>query len=152
MDAVLLVGGMTRVPMVRALVTQFFGRDPVPGINPDEIVALGAAIHADELTQKSGTALLIDVAGHSLGVGVLGGKIRKLLPKNTPIPAVAREIFHPARLGQTQARIPVYQGESEYSDENAKLGELVLHDLNVVNRADVPIEVAFELSNEGTLS
>jgi molecular chaperone DnaK len=152
MDAVLLVGGMTRVPLVRWLVADFFGKEPVGGVNPEEVVALGAAVHANELGQKGGAALLIDVASHSLGVGVLGGKVRRIVAKNTAIPVVARETFFPARMGQTNARIPVYQGESEYADENAKLGEVVLHDLNVINRSDTPIEVAFELSNEGTLS
>ncbi len=151
-EAVMLVGGMTRVPLVRKLVQQFFGKPPVSGVNPDEAVALGAAVHAYELVARGGQTLLIDVATHSLSVGVLGGSVRKLIKKNTQVPAVAKETFLPGRAGQTQARIPVFQGESDFSDENTKLGEVVLGDLSVARRADVPIEVSFELSAEGTLS
>ncbi|MCC6338125.1 MAG: Hsp70 family protein [Myxococcales bacterium] len=151
-EAVMLVGGMTRVPLVRKLVNQFFGKMPVSGVNPDEAVALGAAVHAMELASKAGHTVLIDVATHSLSVGVLGGTVRRLIPRNTPVPAVARDVFLPNRAGQKSARMPVYQGESEWADENTRLGELVLGDLTVERRADVPIEVTFELSNEGTLS
>jgi molecular chaperone DnaK len=151
-DAVMLVGGMTRVPLVRRLATGFFGKEPVTGINPDEVVALGAAVHAAELGQKQGAALLIDVATHSLSVGVLGGAVRKLINKNIPVPATAKEMFLPGKAGQATARIPVYQGESDWADECTRLGEVLLTDLTVVRREDVPIEVTFELSNEGTLT
>ncbi len=151
-EAVMLVGGMTRMPLVRKLVQQFFNRPPVMGINPDEAVALGAAVHAAELASKQGTTVLIDVATHSLSVGVLGGTVRKLIAKNTTVPAVARDTFLPNRAGQTSARIPVFQGESEWADECTRLGELVLTDLTVTNRGEVPIDVSFELSNEGTLA
>ncbi len=151
-EAVMLVGGMTRVPLVRKLVQQFFGRPAVSGLNPDEAVALGAAVHAAELVTRSGATTLIDVATQSLSVGVLGGTVRKLIVRNTPVPAVARETFLPNRAGQTAARLPIFQGESDWADECAQLGELVLGDLTVERRADVPIEVTFELSNEGTLS
>jgi molecular chaperone DnaK len=151
-DAVMLVGGMTRVPLVRRLATEFFGKEPVTGINPDEVVALGAAVHAAELGQKQGAALLIDVATHSLSVRVLGGAVRKLINKNTPVPATAKEMFLPHKAGQSNARIPVYQGESDWADECTPLGEVVLTDLTVIRREDVPIEVTFELSNEGTLN
>ncbi|MEW6435449.1 MAG: Hsp70 family protein [Myxococcota bacterium] len=151
-EAVMLVGGMTRVPLVRTLVSQFFGKAPVSGVNPDEAVALGAAVHAAELSSKAGATVLIDVATHSLSVGVLGGTVRRLIARNTPVPAVAKDIFLPGRAGQTSARLPVYQGESDWADECTKLGELVLGDLTVERRSDVPIEVTFELSNEGLLS
>jgi molecular chaperone DnaK len=151
-EAVMLVGGMTRVPLVRTLVQKFFGRPAVSGLNPDEVVALGASVHAAELATQSGTTTLIDVATHSLSVGVLGGTVRRLIPRNTPVPAVAKEVFLPNRAGQTAARLPIFQGESEWADECVQLGELVLGDLTVARRADVPIEVTFELSNEGTLS
>jgi molecular chaperone DnaK len=151
-EAVMLVGGMTRMPLIRSLTTKFFGRSPVTGVNPDEAVALGAAVHAAELVSRQGQTLLIDVATHTLSVGVLGGTVRRLIGRNSPVPASAKEHFLPGRTGQTQARIPVFQGESEFMDECTKLGEVVLSDLSVVNRAEVPIEVTFELSNEGTLS
>lgn len=151
-EAVMLVGGMTRMPLIRQVVSQFFGRQPVTGVNPDEAVALGAAVHAAELASRQGQTVLIDVATHTLSVGVLGGTVRRLIARNSPVPASAKETFLPGRTGQTQARIPVFQGESEFSDECTRLGEVVLSDINVVNRAEVPIEVTFELSNEGTLS
>jgi molecular chaperone DnaK len=151
-QAVLLVGGMTRVPLVRRLVTEFFGREPAPGVDQDLVVSLGAAIQADEIVSKSGSALLIDVASHSLGVGVLGGKVRRLVGKNTPIPVTAKETFLPGHAGQREARITIYQGESEYCDESTKLGEVTLRDLNVVERSQTPIDVSFDLATDGTLS
>ncbi len=151
-DAVLLVGGMTRVPMVRRLVAELFGKEPVFGVNPDEVVALGAAVHASELGAQGGAALLIDVASHNLGVEVLGGKIRPLIRKNTAIPVVAREIFLPSSSGQKEARISIFEGEHETAAENAKLGEVVLKNLEVAQRAETPLEVVFELSSEGTLT
>ncbi|WNG61756.1 Hsp70 family protein [Archangium gephyra] len=151
-DTVLLVGGMTRVPLIRRLVTDFFGKSPSTEVNPDEAVALGAAIHADELARQSGAALLLDVVGNSLGVGVMGGRVKHLIPRNSSVPVVAKDVFHPGRHGQTEARIPIFQGESEMQDENRKLGEVVLRNLQGASRSDTPLEVTFELSNEGTLS
>ncbi len=150
-DAVLLVGGMTRVPFIRQLVSDFFGKAPSTEVNPDEAVALGAAIHAQELTSQAGAALLLDVVSNSLGVGVLGGKVRRLIARNRSVPVVARELFHPGSHGQKEARIPIYQGESELQDENRKLGELVLRNLQAGSRGETPLEVTFELSNEGML-
>ncbi|NMO21946.1 Hsp70 family protein [Pyxidicoccus fallax] len=151
-DVVLLVGGMTRVPLVRRLVADFFGRAPSTDVHPDEAVALGAAVQADELLRQSGNALLLDVASQSLGVGVMGGRVKRLIAKNTGVPVVARDIFFPGTSGQQEARIPVYQGESEYQDENHKLGEVVLKNLHVAARGDVPLEVVFELSSEAILA
>jgi molecular chaperone DnaK len=152
LDQVLLVGGMTRVPMIRRLVTELFGKQPNTSMNPDEVVALGAAVHAAELGDQGGSALLIDVASHSLGVGVLGGKVRRLIQKNTSIPVSTRETFLPGRINQTEARIPIFQGEGDKVDECGKLGELALKDLQGGHRADSPIEVTFELTADGTLS
>ncbi|MCP3105172.1 Hsp70 family protein [Myxococcus sp. K15C18031901] len=151
-DVVLLVGGMTRVPLMRRLVADFFGRAPSTDVHPDEAVALGAAVQADELLRQSGQALLLDVASQSLGVGVLGGRVKRLIAKNTGVPVVARDIFFPGTAGQSEARIPVYQGESEFQDENHKLGEVVLKNLHVAARGDVPLEVVFELSGEAILA
>jgi len=150
--AVLLVGGMTRVPLIRQLVTDFFDKVPSTDVNPDEAVALGAAIHADELARQSGAALLLDVVGNSLGVGVMGGRVKRLIAKNSPVPVSAKDLFYPGSHGQTEARIPIYQGESDLQDENRKLGEVVLRNLQGSSRTDTPLEVTFELSNEGTLA
>jgi molecular chaperone DnaK len=151
-DVVLLVGGMTRVPLVRRLVADFFGREPSTDVHPDEAVALGAAVQAEELVRQSGAALLLDVAGQSLGVGVLGGRVKRLIAKNTSVPVVAREVFLPSRAGQAEARIPIYQGEAEFQNENQKLGEVVLKKLSSGYRSETQIEVTFALSSEGTLS
>ncbi len=149
---ILLVGGMTRVPLIRKRVAELFGKPPVVGVNPDEVVALGAAVHASEIVAQDGETLLIDVASHSLGVGVYGGGVRKVVRKNTAIPVVAREVFLPSSGGQNKARIVIYQGESDQAEENVKLGEVLLSDLRVKYRADTPLEVTFELSSEGTVS
>jgi len=151
-DSVLLVGGMTRVPMIRRLVAEFFGKPPNASMNPDEVVALGAAVHAGELGEQAGAALLIDVASHSLGVGVLGGKVRRLIKKNTSIPVSTRETFLPGRIGQKEARIPIFQGEGDTVEGCTKLGELSLKALQGGHRADTPIEVTFELTADGTIS
>jgi molecular chaperone DnaK len=151
-EIILLVGGMTRVPLVRKRVAELFGKPPVVGVNPDEVVALGAAVHASEIVAQDHETLLIDVASHSLGVGVYGGGVRKVVRKNTPIPAVAREVFLPSAGGQNKARVVIYQGESDQSEDNARLGEVLLSDLRVKDRADTPLEVTFELSSEGTVS
>ena len=151
-DAVLLVGGMTRMPRLRQLVAEFFGKPPSTDVNPDEAVALGAAIHADELGRQGGSALLMDVVGNSLGVGLLGGRVKHLILKNSPVPTMAKDVFLPAGHGQKEARISIYQGESELQDENRKLGEVVLRNLQPGSRADTPLEVSFELSSEGMLS
>jgi molecular chaperone DnaK len=151
-DVVLLVGGMTRVPLVQRLVEDFFGRAPSTEVNPDEAVALGAAVHADELVRQSGKALLLDVAGQSLGVGMLGGRVKRLIAKNTSVPVVARDIFLPSRAGQAEVRIPIYQGEADFQDDSRKLGEVVLRNLQGGSRAETPIEVTFALSSEGILS
>src|SRR5215470_2309211 len=137
---ILLVGGMTRVPLIRKRVAELFGKQPVVGVNPDEVVALGAAVHASEIVAQDGETLLIDVASHSLGVGVYGGGVRKVVRKNTAIPVVAREIFIPSSGGQNKARIVIYQGESDQAEENVKLGEVLLSDLRGKHRADTPLE------------
>jgi molecular chaperone DnaK len=151
-DVVLLVGGMTRVPLVQRLVADFFGRAPSTDVNPDEAVALGAAVQAEELVRQSGAALLLDVAGQSLGVGMLGGRVKRLIAKNTQVPVVARDVFLPSRAGQAEVRIPIYQGEGEFQDDNHKLGEVVLRNLQMGSRADTRIEVTFALSSESILS
>ncbi len=149
---ILLVGGMTRVPLVRKRVAELFGKPPVVGVNPDEVVALGAAVHASEIVAQDRETLLIDVASHSLGVAVYGGGVRNVVRKNTAIPVVAREVFLPSAGGQNRARIVIYQGESDQAEENVRLGEVLLSDLRVKHRADTPLEVTFELSSEGTVS
>lgn len=151
-DAVLLVGGMTRVPLLRALVIERFGKIPEVEVNPDEAVAVGAAMHAAELVEKKGKTLLLDVVGSSLGVGVAGGLVKPLIRKNSMLPCTAHETFYPGRDQQTLVRVPVVQGESRLTAENAVLGELTLDGLQTHLRSDSPIEVTFALNQEGLLS
>jgi molecular chaperone DnaK len=152
LDAVLMVGGMTRVPVLRQRVQAHFGKAPAGGLNPDEVVALGAAVHADELARQSGAALLIDVTSHSLGVQVQGGRVRRLIERDSNIPCVARQTFLPSRTGQSEARIRIVQGEGDYAKDCRALGEVVLRELPQAERGDVPLEVHFELAADGTLS
>jgi len=151
-EALLLIGGMTRVPCIQRAVSEYFGREPEQGIPPDEAVALGAALLAHQLVQKSDAAVLRDVASHALGVEMLGGRMRRLIEKNTSLPASAKETFLPAGDGQTSARIRIFQGESALCSENAPLGEVVLEGLRVESRAENELQVSFELDVDGTLS
>jgi molecular chaperone DnaK len=150
---VLLVGGMTRVPLLRQMVVERVGKLPPVSVNPDEAVAIGAAIHAAELTKKAGQSLLLDVVGSSLGVGIAGGLVKPLIKKNASLPCVVTEVFHTGRDGQTAARIPVVQGEGQRLNENALLGELKLEGLGALaRRGDSAIEVRFEMGVDGTLA
>ncbi len=151
-DAVLLVGGMTRVPLLRSLVIERFGKTPESSVNPDEAVAVGAAMHAAELVEKKGKTLLLDVVGSSLGVGIAGGLVKPLIRKNSMLPCTAHETFYPGRDAQTQVRVPVVQGESRLAAENALLGELTLAGLTGAIRSDSPIEITFAMNQEGLLS
>ncbi len=151
-DAVLLVGGMTRVPLLRSLVLERFGKTPEVDVNPDEAVAVGAAMHAAELVEKRGKTLLLDVVGSSLGVGIAGGLVKPLIRKNTMLPCTVQETFFPGHDAQTVVRVPVVQGESRLASENAVLGEITLDGLSGTVRTDSPIEVTFAMNQEGILS
>jgi molecular chaperone DnaK len=151
-DVVLLVGGMTRVPLLRELVSKHFGKEPDSRVDPDEAVALGAAVHAAELVEKSGRTLLLDVVGSSLGVQVAGGLVKPLLQRNTMLPCHATEVFYPGQDGQTVVRVPVVQGDSLRAEQNLRLGELVLQGLAGTLRKDHPIEVTFSMDIEGLLA
>ncbi len=149
---VMLVGGMTRMPLLRTMVAERFGQPPATNVNPDEVVALGAAIQAAELSDKVGKVLLLDVVSSTLSVGIAGGTCKPLIRKNSSLPRRAAEIFHPSRDGQTLVRIPVVQGESSRSSENFLLGELTLGQLPVARRGDVEIEIGFEMGTDGILA
>jgi molecular chaperone DnaK len=152
-DAVVLIGGMTRVPRIRQLLAKHFGREPEQGVSPDEVVAVGAAIQASQLGVSGGDTLLLDVASHSLGVGFAGNRVRRLISKNAPIPARAEQCFLPASARQRAAVIPIFQGEGQFTTDNTRLGEVRLENLpGSVDRAEAPILVSFELGTDGTLS
>jgi molecular chaperone DnaK len=151
-DSVLLVGGMTRMPRLRQRVTDFFGKEPAPGFNPDEVVALGASIQAAALMKETKSALLLDITPHSLGVAVAGGYAHALIKKGTGIPCRLVAPFSTVRDGQTTARITILQGDSERAGANQMLGQVVLDKLPPARRGEVPIEVEFEIGFDGTLA
>ncbi len=151
-NAVLLVGGMTRMPLIHRRVAEAFGREPSRGVSPDEAVALGAAVHASELSGRHGNVVLLDIVGSTLGVGIAGGASKPLIRKRTRLPCSVKEIFHPSRDGQTVVRIPVMQGESLRANENFALGELTLEGLRAGYRGDTAIEVTFEMGTDGVLA
>jgi molecular chaperone DnaK len=151
-DALLLVGGMTRVPLVRRLVKEYFTQPVREGVDPDEVVAKGAALYGADLVAKQRRSRLKDVTSHSLGVGIAGGRMRRLIEKNTPIPFSAEELFLPGRDGQTQARISIYEGEGDMVDQNTLLGEVVVGNLRGLIRADNELKVTFGVAADGTLT
>jgi molecular chaperone DnaK len=147
--AVILVGGMTRVPRVQEAVKQLFGIAPSKGVHPDEVVAQGAAIQAHLLAQGSSDTLLLDVTPHNLGIMVAGGLFDVIIEKDTTIPTSAKKTFTTVRDNQTQVRILVLQGESSRAEENELLGEFLLDGLREAPRGHVKIEVTFDISADG---
>ena len=153
-DEVLLVGGMTRLPLIREAVGHYFRRKPLDNINPDEVVALGAAIQAHTLTNTSGTsdAVLLDVTPQSLGVRTVGGFVEQLIPRNTPIPTQAGKVFHTASDNQREVRIQVFQGESRMAEDNDFLGDFVLDGLRAAPRGDIAIRITFSIDTDGIVA
>ncbi|MBM4390468.1 MAG: Hsp70 family protein [Deltaproteobacteria bacterium] len=150
-DHVLLVGGMTRFPLVRDAVQQFFGKSPNASLNPDEVVAVGAAIQAHALTNvgEAASSVLLDVTPQSLGVRTVGGFVEVVIPRNTAIPTDSSKVFHTALDSQTEVRIAVFQGESRMAADNELLGEFVLEGLTPRPRGQVKVRVTFEIDNDG---
>ena len=151
-DSVLCVGGMTKIPMIREAVRQYFGKEPNVRINPDEVVAVGAAIQAHTLTSVSPTtpaSVLLDVTSQSLSVRTLGGFCEVLIPRNTAVPTESSKVFHTANNDQTEVRVAVFQGESRLAVENELLGEFVLDGLPAMERGKVRIRITFEIDADG---
>jgi molecular chaperone DnaK len=152
LDAVVLVGGATRMPMVQGLVKQLSGREPNKSVNPDEVVALGAALQAGVLAGDVSDVLLLDVTPLSLGLETLGGVMTTLISRNTTIPTRKSEIFSTAEDSQTAVDVHVLQGERPMAADNATLGVFRLEGLPAAPRGIPQIEVAFDIDANGILN
>ncbi len=151
-DEVVLVGGSTRIPKVQQLVQQLFGREPHKGVNPDEVVAVGAAIQAGVLGGDVKDILLLDVTPLTLGIETLGGVCTRLIERNTTIPARKSEIFSTAADGQTSVEVHVLQGEREMAAGNKTLGRFHLTGIPPAPRGVPQIEVAFDIDANGIVN
>jgi molecular chaperone DnaK len=151
-DEVVLVGGMTRMPRIQQLVKEFFGKEPHKGVNPDEVVAVGAAIQAGILSGDVKDVLLLDVTPLSLGVETLGGVMTKLIERNTTIPTKKTEVFSTAADSQPSVEIHVLQGEREMARDNRTLGRFHLTGLPPAPRGVPQIEVTFDIDANGILN
>jgi molecular chaperone DnaK len=150
-DAVLLVGGQTRMPLVQALVEEVFGQAPSRAVNPDEVVALGAAIQGAALGGQGRDVLLLDVTPLTLGVETQGGTVAPLIPRNTPLPVQRSEVFTTAADDQATVEVHVVQGERSVAAENKSLARFALEGLGPGPRGAVQIAVAFTLDANGIL-
>ena len=149
---VILVGGMTRMPAVVESVKNFFGKEPSKGVNPDEVVALGAAIQAGVLGGEVKDILLLDVTPLSLGVETLGGVATPLIERNTTIPTKKSQVFSTAADGQTQVEIHVVQGERPMANDNKSLGKFILDGIPPAPRGVPQIEVTFDIDANGIIN
>jgi molecular chaperone DnaK len=151
-DQVVLVGGSTRMPKVQAICKEIFGKEPNKSVNPDEVVAIGAAVQGGVLQGEVKDVLLLDVTPLSLGVETLGGVMTKLIEKNTTIPTSKKETFSTAADGQTSVQIHVLQGEREFARDNRTLGMFELTGIAPAPRGVPQIEVEFAIDANGILS
>ena len=150
-DEVILVGGSTRIPAIQEIVAKFFGKTPSKGVNPDEVVAIGAAIQGGVLTGEVHDVLLLDVTPLSLGIETLGGVMTKLIDDNTTIPTKKSEVFSTATDNQSAVTVTVLQGERPMARDNKKVGEFNLDGIMPAPRGVPQIEVTFDIDSNGIL-
>jgi molecular chaperone DnaK len=150
-DQVLLVGGMTRMPIVQERAVQIFGKPASKGVNPDEIVAMGAAVHSGIMGGELQEVVLLDVTPHNMGVKVAGDRMSVVIFANTSIPTRAKKIFATTEDNQTYVAIEIYQGENDLASRNRRLGRFVLGDLRPAPRGVTKVEVSFTMDADGIL-
>ncbi|MBL6723124.1 MAG: molecular chaperone DnaK [Candidatus Margulisbacteria bacterium] len=151
-DEVILVGGTTRIPAIQDAVKSFFGKEPSKGVNPDEVVALGAAIQGGVLSGDVQDVVLLDVTPLSLGIETLGGVCTKLIERNTTIPSSKSQVFSTAADNQTSVEIHVLQGEREMAADNRTLGKFILEGIASAPRGVPQVEVSFDIDANGILN
>ena len=152
---VVLVGGMTRMPLVQRSVAEFLGREPCKGVHPDEVVAIGAAIQGSALVEESEDLILLDVTPHALGILTAGRKMEELIPQNTTVPTSKTKVFTTSRDNQTAVKIVVLQAEGsdvEHAGDGQVLGEFTMTGLRRAPKGEVEIEVTFAIDSDGIVS
>ncbi len=151
-DGVLLVGGPTRLPLIRDSVRHYFGKEPLAGIDPDEVVAIGAAIQGEALLGTEKKAFLLDVTPLTLRLGIVGGYTEEIIARNTPVPIDRTRSFTTSRDNQEKVKIQIFQGESNRSEENEMLGEFEFSGFKIGRRGEVRIDVTFEIDPNGIIN
>ncbi|MBN92449.1 MAG: molecular chaperone DnaK [Deltaproteobacteria bacterium] len=150
-DEIVLVGGMTRMPKVQETIKVFFGMNPCKGVHPEEVVAIGAAVHGYSLESEEGSTLLLDVTPFSLGMDVAGGYFKAIISRNTTVPCAETRTFTNVQAGQTEVRVIVRMGESRVAENNEFLGEFVLTGLAAGEAMTAKVEVSFRIDGNGIL-